>query len=156
MPDIKTNDIELLHGAIKTQYEWDMILMLHDFLVAEGLSFKINPAGKITFSYKSRKEFLLWRDSGIKVRLLNINKYQDLLDACTETVRKTVIDALECHDCGAACKTHINFEYHGKTYRKCNPQRGFISFVFTNPTKEDVEAVITLAKAELPYYKCTK
>jgi len=155
MPDIKTDDIEMLHAAIKEQYHWDMILMLHDFFVAEGFSFKINPKGKIAFSYKSRKEFLLWRDSSIKVRLLHIEKYEDMLIDCTDNVKNTIINALDCHNCGADCNDLIDFTYNGKKYSKCNPKKGYINFEFLNLLKDDVRSIIELSKHEIPYYKRT-
>jgi hypothetical protein len=157
VPDIKTDNIELLHNAIKSQSEWDMILMLHSFFASEGFVFKINPRGKIAFCYKSKKDFLIWRNSEIDTHLINIDKYQGKIKWSTENVKDTILNGLDCHDCENKCETQIKFEYEGVKYKKCNPKQGcYINFRFKNPAKDDVKSIIELIKFEIPYYKCTK
>jgi hypothetical protein len=167
MPDIKTDNIELLHNAVQNQSEWDMILMLHKYFLSEGFNFKINPRGKIAFAYKGKKEFLnwqhfpykskegslYWKDSNIKARLLNIGKYQDKIDLCTENVKNGILGGFDCHDCENRCETQIYFEYKKIKYKKCHPKQWWLNFEFTNPTKNDVESLLELIKFELPYYK---
>jgi len=58
MPDIKTDNINLLRNGIKSQSEWDMILILHKFLYLKGLISKLTLRGKLHFYIKAEKTSL--------------------------------------------------------------------------------------------------
>ena len=133
-------------------------------LSKEGLTYPLGEdiqilRNALRYKYKREKEFLIFRvhvsqHVDCKLRLSHIEQYETVLQNCTETIRQKIFSNHLCNHC-CDCTTQISLQNDGKQYVFCNPTGWWMPFSLNDLhdlTDADIESILSLIRAELPYY----
>ena len=83
----------------------------------------------------------------LKLNLRNISKYTSYLDECTDSIKRSVIETEECHNCKKACDG-VSFKYNKIEYCKC-PWHIFRFKDFSEQAIHNYAKLIELEDSEL-------
>lgn len=144
-----------------------LLTEIHNLLSEAGLTYQSGEENHILHNalrYKTKKnskEFMIIRLGGTvpqrissKLRLAHIRQYEDVFKDCTDTVRNKILENKQCDHCGN-CTTQIVMDHDGKHYVFCDPTWWWIAFSLDDlhdMTNADMQSVLSLLRAELPYY----
>ena len=141
-----------------TESNQNLLSSLHKILKQHGFKWKDKTG--LRYWYKGKKEFMIFyqnqRDGSarIKIRLAHIEEYEQILETCSDTIKKYIYNATECHYCGN-CTNQIHLNYEGKTLNICNSTSWWVFCMFLkleNLSENDIESLTNLIKHELPFY----
>lgn len=144
-----------------------LLTEMHALLSHAGISYQTGEENHILHNalrYKAKrisKELMDLRFSGgapqtlsCKLRLSHIRQYESVFNACTDTIKQKILENKQCTHC-AGCTTQIVMNYNGGHYVFCNPTFWWCPFVLDDLhdlTDADIQSVLSLISAELPYY----
>jgi hypothetical protein len=93
--------------------------------------------------YSMPLEFRAEQKVVFKLNLRNIGKYVEYLSECTEAIRKSILETVDCDGCKKKCGGVV-FKYQNKTYVKCP----WHIFRFYDISKKAVENYVRLLEME--------
>ena len=85
-----------------------------------------------------------WQKLIFKFNLRNIGKYSDYLAQCTDLVRQSIVETMDCYACKKACGG-VRFALDGVQYAKCP----FYAFRFDDLSEASVENYMQLLNLEI-------
>lgn len=154
---LKEQSIDFIYNSLTSDFSKKMLDILHEKFLNNNFQYKIKH--KIRYGLKNKKEFLFFivnKSGGVdlKIRLNHLEKYQHLIDECSEKVKNSIIKSKDCTHCNycGVCTTQIVIKYQDTTYTKCNPHWWWVNFVFNDVDENDFDSIMKLVNAELPYY----
>ena len=94
---------------------------------------------RVLFTIECTEEW--WR---VKACLWNMDKYRDLLNACSDRIKHDILSAYDCKSCNSHCKGGAGFSFEGKQYQKCVG----CCFYFAELCKDDLDSLLKLITQE--------